>query len=152
VWVAGLLLSFVLGLLFGLSGWVRRRFVLLAALVVVVISGVVVAWCSVFPQMPSMWPYTDVLWEFRSLNPSWPFWVGGGSLYEEADFRILYFLGYPVIERLWILGHLNYSEWRAMVYQEFLMWLSVINVVSGILGFFVSWSVVRRFRLRDSGR
>jgi hypothetical protein len=150
--VAGLLLSFVLGLLFGLFSWTRRRFLALAALVVVVCLGVVVAWCSVFPQMPSVWPYTDVLWEFRSLNPSWPFWVGGGSMSEEADFRILYFLGYPVIERVWILGHLNYSEWRAMVYQEFLMWLSVINGVSGVLGFFVSWSVVRRFRQKDSGR
>jgi len=155
VWVAGLLLSFLLGLLWGLSGWTRKRFVVLVALVVVVVLGVVLAWCSVYPQRPSLWPYTNVLWEFRSLNPSWPFWVGDGRIMiPENDLGILYFLDYPVIERAWILGFsgLGHLEWRDMVYREFFMWLTVINVVCGVLGFLVSWSIVRRFLLKDSNR
>ena len=152
----GLLLSLALGLLCGVSWWIRRRFVLLAALVVVVFLAVVLAWCSVYPERPSVWPYTtNVLWEFRSLNPSWPFWVGGGSIIRGMDVKILYFLDYPVIERFWSLGSssgLGYMGWRAMVYQEFFTWLTVINVVCGVLGFLVSWSVVRRFHLKDSDR
>jgi len=83
--------------------------------------------CTVFPERPSEWSYTSVLREFRSLNPSWPFWVGGGSIIPEMDVKILYFLGYPVIERVWWFGS------PAVVYQEFSMWLSVVNVVCGVL-------------------
>ena len=128
----------------------------LAALVVVVFLAVVLAWCSVYPERPSVWPYTDVLWEFRSLNPSWPFWVGdGGITVWLLDVKILYFLDYPVIGRVWSLispPGPDQLGWRAMVDREFFMWLIVINVVSGILGFLVSWSVVRRFHLKDSDR
>jgi len=155
-WVAGLLLSFVLGLLGGVSSWTRGRFLMLGALVVVVVLGVVLAWCSVYPERPSVWPYTSVLWEFRSLNPSWPFWVGDGRIMiPENDAMILNFLGYPLIERGWSLvspSGLDWLIWRAMVNQEFFMWLSVVNVVCGVLGFLVSWSVVRRFHLKNSGR
>ena len=151
-----MLLSFALGLLCGVSCWMRRRFLFLAALVVVVFLAVVLAWCSVYPERSSVWPYTNVLWEFRSLNPSWPFWVGdGGIMIPENDARILYFLDYPVIERGWSLyspSGLDKMDWRVMVNQEFFMWLTVVNVVCGILGFLVSWSLVRRFHLKDSDR
>ena len=139
-----------------MSSWTRKRSLVLTALVVAVSLGVVLAWCSVYPERPSVWPYTNVLWEFRSLNPSWPFWVGdGGIMIPETDLRILYFLDYPVIERAWSLispSGLDRMSWRAMVNQEFFTWLTVINVVCGILGFLVSWSLVRRFHLKDSDR
>jgi len=116
--------------------------VVLVALVVVVVLGVVLAWCSVYPERPSVWPYTNALWEFRSLNPSWPFWVGGGSIIPEMDIRILYILDYPVIERV------GWFSLPATVYQEFFVWLAVVNVAGGILGFLVSWSIARRFHLK----
>ena len=72
--------------------------------------------------------------------------MGGCSIIPEVDVKILYFLGYPVIERVWWFGS------PAVVYREFFMWLGVVNVVCGVLGFLVSWSVVRRFHLKDSNR
>jgi hypothetical protein len=149
-WVAGLLWSFLLGLLCGVSGWTRRRFLSLVVLVVPVVLGVVLAWCSVFPERPLRWGDASVLWEFRLLRPSWPFWVGGSSINPEfIDVRILYVADYRVVER-WYgrSAEFGHMAWLGVVYLEFFVWLSAVDVVGGVLGFLVSWRVVRRLRLR----
>lgn len=139
------MLSFVLGLVCGL--WCRRcrRFLVYASLMILFSFNLFLAWCSIYPQRPPTYPYTNPLWSFRSLNPSWPFWVGGGSWIPEEDIRILYFLEYPIIERVWRMESF-WMDWDGVVNREFFMWLTVINVVCGILGFLISWKIMNVLR------
>jgi hypothetical protein len=137
----------VLGLLCGLCCQRRRKFLVYASLTILFSFNLFLAWCSVYPQRPSTYPYTDLLWSFRSLKPSYPFWVGSGpwARIPEQDYRALYFLEYPIVERVWFMES-HWMEWNNMVNQEFFTWLAVINVVYGTLGLLVSWKIINVLR------
>lgn len=139
------MLSFALGLLCGLFCQRRRRFLVFASLMILFFLNLFLAWCSIYPQKPPAYPYINPLWSFRSLNPSWPFWVGGGSIIPEGDIRILYFVEYPIIEKAWHMESF-WMEWNGIVNREFFIWLILINVASGIFGFFISRKILNILR------
>lgn len=143
------MLSFALGLLCGLCRLRRGRFLVYASLTMLFSFNAFLAWCSVYPQRPSTYPYTNPLWSFRSLNPSWPFWVGSGpwTRIPEQDYRALYFLEYPIVERGWLMES-RWIDWNNMVNREFFTWLTVINVKYGTLGFLVSWKTIKILRTK----
>lgn len=117
-----MILSFVAGLLLGWFWFRNRKVSVVPILLVMLISLVVgVSWLSVYAFLPL----------------SWPFWLSNNPprdviVIPEVKALTFYFLWHPLTVKYYPF---LISPWRELL--EFFVWMVIINVPLGLLGFLI---------------